>query len=409
MTSRSEPSEPASPRRRPRVLRYIFVAVLAFGCLAAYGIVDRDNSKARLQTWTDAQAVPSVNLVSPKHATENQSLALPANVEAFYDAPIHSRVNGYVKMWYFDIGAHVTAGQILAKIDTPELDQQYEQAKSELSRAQADYNLAELTADRWKALRASQAVSQQTADEKAGDAAARKAQVAAAQANVDRVKAMQAFKNIVAPFDGVVTARRIDVGALVSGADTHASLALFNVSDISKMRVYVRVPQVYAASMHVGLKVSLTLPQFPGRTFDGAIDTTSNAISDTARALLVEAIFPNADGRLTPGAFAEAHFHLPLDPHKLVIPASALIFRNLNPEVAVVSEGKVAIKPVKILVDTGPQIEISSGLDLNDKVVLNPSDALEDGEHVDVAEIDGKRPNTKPVNEAREAVPEVGE
>lgn len=409
MTSRSEPSEPASPRRRPRVLRYIFVAVLAFGCLAAYGIVDRDNSKARLQTWTDAQAVPSVNLVSPKHATENQSLALPANVEAFYDAPIHSRVNGYVKMWYFDIGAHVTAGQILAKIDTPELDQQYEQAKSELSRAQADYNLAELTADRWKALRASQAVSQQTADEKAGDAAARKAQVAAAQANVDRVKAMQAFKNIVAPFDGVVTARRIDVGALVSGADTHASLALFNVSDISKMRVYVRVPQVYAASMHVGLKVSLTLPQFPGRTFDGAIDTTSNAISDMARALLVEAIFPNADGRLTPGAFAEAHFHLPLDPHKLVIPASALIFRNLNPEVAVVSEGKVAIKPVKILVDTGPQIEISSGLDLNDKVVLNPSDALEDGEHVDVAEIDGKRPNTKPVNEAREAVPEVGE
>ena len=169
MNPRSESSDAAPPRRRPRVLRYLFVAVLAFGCLAAYGIIDRDNSKAKLQDWTNAQAVPSVNLVSPKHATESQSLALPADVEAFFNAPIHSRVNGYVKMWYFDIGAYVTAGEVLAKIDTPERDQQNEQAKSELLRAQADFNLAELTADRWKALRASQAVSQQTADEKAGE------------------------------------------------------------------------------------------------------------------------------------------------------------------------------------------------------------------------------------------------
>lgn len=382
--------------RRPRVLRYLLLAVLVFGGVAAWGIVDRNRSEAELKQWTAAQAVTSVDLVTPRHATEGESLTLPANIEAFYTAPIHSRVNGYVKMWYVDIGARVKAGQVLARIDTPDLDQQYEQAKGELSKAQADFSLAELTADRWKALRASQAVSQQTADEKAGDAAARKAQVAAAQANVDRVKAMEDFKNIVAPFDGTVTARHIDVGALVSATNTSGILALFDIASTKRMRVYVRVPQANAASMRPGLKVTVTLPQYPSRTFEGAVDTTSDAISDTSRALLVEAIFDNADGLLTPGAYAEAHFHLPLDPHKLVIPSSAMIFRNLNPEVATVSNGTIALKSIKILVDLGPEIEVSSGLEPDDKVVASPSDAFENGEKVDVSRIDGKKVNDKP-------------
>ena len=213
---------------------------------------------------------------------------------------------------------------------------------------------------------------------------------------------MEDFKNITAPFDGIITARRIDVGALVSATNTSNNLALFDVAATKQMRVYVRAPQVNAASMHAGMKVSLTLPQYPGRSFEGAIDTTSSAISDTSRALLVEAIFDNRDGLLTPGAYAEAHFHLPLDPHKLVIPSSAMIFRNLGPEVAAVKDNKITLKPIKILVDLGPQIEISSGLDPEDKLVASPSDAMEDGEAVEVTKIDGKALNAKPLAQTRE-------
>ena len=200
----------------------------------------------------------------------------------------------------------------------------------------------------------------------------------------------------MAPFDGVVTARRIDVGALVSATNTGAK-ALFDISDISRMRVYVHVPQVYAASMHKGLKVSLSLPQYSHRTFEGALDTTSNAISDVARALLVEAIFPNQDALLSPGAYAEARFNLPLDPHKLVIPSSAMVFRGENPEVAVVKDGKIVLTKVAILVDTGPEIEISTGLEPDDKIVLNPSYAMETGEEVNVVKVDGKRLDAKAV------------
>ena len=383
------PAEAASPKSKPKVIRYLVIAALVFVAVAVSGVIDRRESNAKLTQWTEARAVTNVDLVSPHPGTESDHLTLPADVEAFYTAPIHSRVDGYVKMWYFDIGAHVKTGQVLARIDTPDLDQQYEQAKGEQLKAAANYNLAVLTADRWKALRATNAVSQQTVDEKVGDAAAQKAQVSAAQANVDRIKALEDFKNIVAPFDGVITARRIDVGALVSATST-SSRALFDVADIRQVRVYVRVPQVYAASMHKGLDVTLTLPQYATQAFEGAIDTTSNSISDTSRALLVEAIFKNPDGKLTPGAYAEARFNLPLDPHKLVIPSSAMIFRDLYPEVAVVKDGKVTLKKVAILLDTGPEIELSSGLQPDDKIVLNPSYGLATGEDVDVVKIDGK-------------------
>ena len=383
------PPDGAVHKRKPKVGRWLLFGVLVLAAVAISGIIDRHESDADLTKWTDARAVTNVDLVSPHRATADENLTLPANVEAFYNAPIHARVNGYVKMWYFDIGAHVKAGQVLARIDTPDLDQQYEQVKGELLRAQANYNLAVVTANRWKALRASNAVSQQTVDEKVGDSAAQKAQVTAAQANVDRIKAMQDFRNILAPFDGVVTARRIDVGALVSATNTSAH-ALFDVADVKRVRVYVRVPQVYAASMRKGLKVTLTLPQYPRKKFEGAIDTTSNAISDTSRALLVEAIFENPDGLLSPGAYAEARFKLPLDPDKLVIPSSAIIFRDLEPEVAVVKDEKVTLKKVTILVDTGPEIEISNGLEQADKIVLNPSYAMETDQPVNVAKIDGK-------------------
>ncbi len=296
-------------------------------------------------------------------------------------------MNGYVKMWYYDIGARVKAGDVLASIDTPDLDQQYQQAKGEFAKAQADYNLALLTADRWKALRASNAVSQQTADEKTGDAQARKAEVSAAQARLDRVKAMEDFKNIQAPFDGVVTARRIDVGALVSATDSSAK-SLFDISSIQQVRVYVSVPQIDAAPMHEGLKVTLTLPQFPGRAFAGTVTTTSDAIAAGSRALLVEAVLPNPGGLLKPGSYAQAHFELPLNPHELVVPSSAMIFRRDAPELAVVNDGKVALQPIKILMDLGDTIEVT-GITDADTIVKSPSDSIQNGETVRVETIDG--------------------
>ncbi len=389
--------EPQRSARKPHVKRYLLLAVVVFGALAAYGIFDRSQSEADLATWTDKQAVPSVDLVSAKLATEGAHITLPADIEAFYTAPIHSQVSGYVKMWYRDIGARVKKGELLATIDAPELDQQLERAKGELGKAQADYNLAVLTSDRWKALRASQAVSQQTADEKQGDALAQKAQASAAQANLDRVKALENFKNIVAPFDGIITARRIDVGALVSSSNVSAS-GLFDVAATDKMRIYVQVPQIDAATMHKGLPVTLLLPQYPGRKFVGQLDTTSDAISKQSRALLVEALFDNGEGILSPGSYAQAHFDLPLDPKKLVIPSASMIFRDNAPEVAVVKDGKVSLKKITILLDTGPEIEIASGLDREDKFIASPSDAIETGDSVNVMKIDGKPVGAHPTD-----------
>ena len=390
------PARSDEPKRRPRVLRYLILAVVVFGGLAIFGILDRGASDAKLAQWTNQQAIPSVDLVSPKLATEGEHLTLPANVQAFYTAPIHSQVSGYVQMWYHDIGARVKTGEVLAKIDAPELDEQLAHAQGELDKAQADYNLAVLTSDRWKALRASQAVSQQTADEKQGDALARKAQVTAAQANLARVNALENFKTIVAPFDGIITARHIDVGALVSSSNTSAQ-GLFDVSDTKVMRVYAQVPQIYAANMKKGLPLTLVMPQYPGRDLVGMLDTTSDSISQQSRSLLVEALFDNKAGLLSPGAYAQARFDLPLDPHKIAVPASAIVFRNLEPAVAVVVDGKVTLKPVKILLDTGTEIEISTGLDLHDKIVASPSDAIETGDIVAVTKIDGKPVDAKGV------------
>ena len=385
-----EDQTPARPKRSGKVLRRLALAVLVLTGIAAFGILDRNHSDAKLAQWTQEQAIPSVDLVTPKRPTDVQHLVLPGDVEAFYTAPIHARVNGYVKMWYFDIGAQVKAGAILAKIDTPDLDQQFEQARGELAKAQADLNLAQLTANRWKELRQSQAVSQQTSDEKAGDAMAKKAQVDAAQANVDRIKALQGFKDITAPFDGVVTARRIDVGALVS-SNNNGQPGLFDVAAVDKMRVYVRVPQVYTASLHKGMVVALKLPQYPARVFQGILTTTSDAISQQSRALLVELAADNPDRLLTPGAYAQARFDLPLDPDKIVVPAGAVIFRNASPVVALVDgNSKVTLKQIDIILDTGTSVEVASGLDTTDRIIASPPDSIANGDTVKITTIDGK-------------------
>ena len=377
---------PPPPRKRHRLIGLVLLVVLAGAvALGVSGVLTRRRSEARLEAWTTAQAIPTVNVVLPKRGTKNQELVLPGDVEAYYEASIYARVSGYLKMWYQDIGARVKAGKLLAEIDTPELDQQLEQAKNDLASVKADAALADLTAKRWKALLTSQAVSQQTSDEKAGDAVAKRAQVAASQANVDRLEAMESFKRIAAPFDGVVTARETDIGALINaGSSTGAEL--FKVADMHQMRIYVRVPQAFAGMMHRGLSADLKLSQYPDVTFTATLTTTSNAITKESRTVLVELMADNGEGKLWPGTFAEVHFNLPPDAEVYRVPTSALVFREHGLELATVGPGdKVVMKPIVAGRDLGTEIEVRSGLAATDRVIDSPPDSLSAGDAVKVA------------------------
>jgi RND family efflux transporter MFP subunit len=375
-------------RKRHRMLALVLVlVVLAAVSLAVTGIMSRNHDETRLAKWTQAQAIPTVKVVAPERGTKNQQLILPGDVEAYYEAPIYARVPGYLKMWYKDIGARVKAGQELAVIDTPDLDQQLNQAKQDLASVVANAKLAELTAKRWKALLSSQSVSQQTVDEKVGDAAAKDALVAAAQANVDRLQALESFKHITAPFDGVVTARETDIGALINaGSGSGSGAELFKVADIHQMRVYVRVPQAYASQLHPGLVAHLKLAQYPHEEFKATLDTTSNAISKQSRTVLVELMANNMDGKLWPGTFAEVHFQLPPDPDIYHIPTSALVFREHGLQVATVGDDdKVRLKSITPGRDLGTEIEVLSGLTPTDRVIDNPPDSISTGDVVKVA------------------------
>jgi RND family efflux transporter MFP subunit len=379
--------ESKPPRKRHRMLGLVLIVVLigAVG-VGVSGIWSRHQNDAKLAGWTKAQAIPTVAVVVPKRGAKDQELVLPGDIEAYYEAPIYARVPGYLKMWYKDIGAHVKAGEQLAVIDTPEIDQQLEQAKSDLASVQANATLAELTAKRWHSLLASQSVSQQTADEKEGDALAKKALVAASQANVERLQALENFKHITVPFDGVVTARETDIGALIN-AGSGSGVELFKVADIHQMRVYVRVPQAYASQLKQGMEADLKLAQYSHQAFKARLETTANAISKESRTVLVELMADNPDGKLWPGTFAEVHFHLPPDPDIYHIPTSALVFREHGLEVATVgADDKVALKPVTAGRDLGTQIEIVSGLDPSDRVIDNPPDSINTGDVVKTAD-----------------------
>jgi RND family efflux transporter MFP subunit len=373
-------------RKRNRLVGVVLIAVLV-GAVAVgvTGILSRRDNDAKLTKWTQAQAIPTVIVVAPKQGTKDQELILPGDVEAYYEAPIYARVPGYLKMWYKDIGAQVKAGEQLAVIDTPDLDQQLAQAKSDLASVQANATLADLTAKRWKSLLASQSVSQQTVDEKVGDAAAKNALVAASEANVERLQALENFKHITAPFDGVVTARETDIGALIN-AGSGSGVELFKVADLHQMRVYVRVPQAYASQLHPGLTADLKLAQYPNATFKATLATTSNAIAKESRTVLVELMADNKEGKLWPGTFAEVHFQLPPDAEVYRVPTSALVFRQHGLEIATVgADGKAILKPITVGRDLGTEIEVVSGLDPSDRVIDSPPDSIASGDLVKVA------------------------
>lgn len=383
MTTTERQSEKTAPRQ-PRLKRGLAIAALVALALAAAGVFIRNKDFKQLAEATKEGAIPTVAVGAPQAGPAVEEIILPGNVQSFFDARIRARVQGFVRDWRYDIGAKVKAGDVLATVEAPELDQQLQQAKGELSRAEAEVNLAKLTSKRWSALRASTAVSQQSADEKSGDYQAKVAATEAARANVERLRALTGYLQITSPFAGVVTARNVDIGALVGPEN---KLELFSVADIHQVRVYVGVPQAYAASIKPGMIAELKLAQFPTRLFTAKVLTTSNAIAENSRSLLVQLIADNPEGLLLPGSYAEVHFKLPGRPGVRRIPASAIFFQKNALAVATVgANSKVAIKPITIVRDLGTTIEISSGPALSDRIILNPPQSLSDGDEVRIVE-----------------------
>jgi RND family efflux transporter MFP subunit len=383
-------AQPHREERKPvKAGRALLLLAVAAAAVAYSGISARHLDDERLNQWTQERAIPPVAVVTPQRGGKTRELVLPGNVDAFYTAAIHSQVMGYVQEWRKDIGAQVHKGDVLAVINTPELDERIAVAQSELAKAKANLALAKVTATRWNSLRASAAVSQQAADEKDSDQRAQAAQVDAAASNVDRLKALKAFANIVAPFDGVVTARTIDVGSLVKAGENDGQ-PLFTVADIHQMRIYVPVPETYAAQLHDGMKATLELPEYPDRTFEATIATTSHAIDPKSRSLLVELLADNPDGLLAPGAFARIHFVLPPDANAVRVPASAIMFRNNAAQVAIALDNRIVLKKVHILRDLGTEVEIAGGLGQDERIVVNPPDSISDGEQVRVMQAAGE-------------------
>jgi RND family efflux transporter MFP subunit len=340
-------------------------------------------AKAALHKVAANSAIPSVNVVLPKGGAEAEGVELPGNTEAFTDTPIYARTSGYIKHWYVDIGARVKQGQLLAVVETPELDQQLQQAEAQLKNAEANLQIADITATRWQNLLKTDSVSHQEADQAVSDLHSKEALVESNKANVDRLEQLQSFERIVAPVDGVITARNTDVGALIQ-ADTTAPKELFHLSAIQKLRIYVPVPEVYAPSVKTGDKAAVTLDAFPGQAFTGTLVRNANAIDSASRTLNVEVDVDNSSGQLMPGAYAFVHFKLPAKRGAVTIPSNALLFRSEGLRVGVVRNSHVALLPITIGQDYGDSVEVVSGLTARDSVIVNPSDSLANGAQVQV-------------------------
>ncbi len=382
-----EPVPPAS--RRPGLTRgtWIGLAVVAVivALVVVFGIAARSRSENRLEKETAVAAIPSVNVVYPRPSTMSSEIALPGNTQAFVDTPIYSRTSGYLKSWYFDIGAHVRKGQLMAVIETPEVDQQLQVAQADLKSAQANLNLATTTSARYQNLLKSNSVSKQETDIAMSDAAAKQAAADASMAGVRRLEQLKSFENVYAPFDGIVTARNTDIGRLIAAGQNTSTQELFHLASIGKLRVFVSVPEAYAAAIKVGAKATLTLDEYPGRTFEGTIARNANSIDPATRTLNVEVDVDNAKAELLPGAYAFVHFKVPEYAASLMIPSNALLFRAQGLQVGVVRGERVQLVPVKIGKDAGAYVEVASGLTKDDAVILDPSDSLANGQRVVVA------------------------
>jgi len=372
---------PQGPSRKHWV-----VAVVAFLIVAAVvisGIVPRVRARATLRNETNHLAVPTVIVAQPKRAAPTQEVVLPANVQAYRDAPIYARTNGYLKRWYADIGTRVKAGQLLAEIETPEVDQQLHQARAEVSTAEANTHLSEITSSRYEGLLKSDSVSQQDVDNAKGDYAAKKATLQSAQANLKRLEELQGFEKITAPFAGVITARNTDIGQLInSGSSTGPRSELFHIAAPETLRVYVNVPEVYSREAKPGLKADLVLAEFPGRRFEGTLVRTADSIDLPTRTLLAEIQVHNPTGELLTGSYAEVHLKLPGNLSTYMIPVNTLLFRSEGLRVAVVKDGKAQLVPVTLGRDFGSEVEVLTGLSGDEQLVVNPPDSIVSGQQV---------------------------
>src|SRR6266496_3929809 len=376
------PQQPSTgPQKRARYLALAIALLLIVA--AVFVFFTRFGERRALAKETEELAIPNVVVIHPKAEPPQQELVLPSTLQAFTESPIYARTTGYLAHWYKDIGSKVTKGQLLADIETPEVDQELSQARAVRSQAEAQLGLAKSSAERWETLRKMDAVAQQETDERSSGYTQGQAALASATASVRRLEQLESFKHIYAPFSGTVIRRNTDVGALINAGNSGNNQELFVVAQISPIRVYVDVPEINAASIHRGLGAEIELPAIPGQRFSGNVARTSDAIDPATRTLRTEIDVPNRDGKLYPGSYAQVHFGVKTTIARFSVPVNALLFRAEGPRAAVVgADGKVHLTPVVIGRDYGTDVEILSGLDSSDSIILNPSDSLEEGQPV---------------------------
>jgi RND family efflux transporter MFP subunit len=375
---------PARPRTALLVIG-IVVLLLAVAGIATLLVRVRDSHV--LAANTEQNAIPTVSVVHPTPAKPDEELVLPGTLQAYVDSPIYARTNGYLLKWYKDIGSRVRQGELLADIDTPEVDQELMQARAARQQVVAQMELAKINADRYQALRKTDSVAQQEADTQSSTYQQSVANLAAADANVKRLQELEGFKHVYAPFDGVLTRRNVDPGTLINAGNSGAAgKELFDIARIDPLRVYVSVPQAYAPAMKVGVPAIVTLQEFPGQKFSGTVTRTAESIDLTTRTLLTEVDVPNKNGKLLPGSFGEVHFDPKIDAQRVTVPVNAMLFRSQGPQVAVLkSDNTVELRHISIGRDYGTTLEILGGVEVNDRIIVNPSDAIEDGQKVNVA------------------------
>jgi RND family efflux transporter MFP subunit len=364
----------------------VILAAIVLGLVIFVGLRERARANSELQKTTVTMSVPIVSIVHPHLTAGAQEVVVPGNVQAFIETPIWARTDGYLKAWYADIGAHVKAGQLLAEIESPETNQQLQAAQEDLSTAEANLKLAQITADRYNNLFKTDSVAKQDVDNAVQNAAAKTTTVSSAQANVRRLEQLVAYEKIFAPFDGVITARNIDVGALVNAGANTPGKELFHLASTSTLRVFVNVPEVYERAAQPGVTADLTLTEFPGRPFQGKVVRNARAIDPASRTLLVEVDVKNPTGELLPGSYASVHLKLPSKIEAFTVPVNTLLFRSEGLRIAVVRDGRAQLLPVTMGRDFGNEVQLLSGIGKDDSVIVNPSDSIVSGEQVHVAQ-----------------------
>lgn len=382
----TQPTQPAaSTTPTPHRLRFALLAITVLVIAGGFSVARRFSDRRVLARETEKLAVPSVTAIKPVLESANEELMLPAQLQAYVESSIYSRTNGYLLRWHKDIGSHVGKGELLAEIDTPEVDQELSQARAARQQIEAQVQLAKISADRWANLRKSDSVSQQEADQQISGYTQAQANLAAADANVRRLEQLESFKRIYAPFSGVVTKRNVDLGALITAGSAGQTKELFDVAQVDPLRVYVNVPQTSAPFIRKGMSAHIELREYPGQKFFGKVARTADVIDPATRTLLTEVDVPNPNGRLMPGSFAQVYFSVTVPTMRISIPVNTILFRPEGPRVAVIgADQHVHLKPITIGRDSGLTIEVLEGVGPEDRLVANPADSLEDGQQVNV-------------------------